>query len=254
MIESPDNDMSSQDRQTQHEPAGDPAAPMLSWIDSDGHVVQRFLPNPPRLYTIGRGISRDVLIANQSVSRSHAVLTPIDDDWCVEDVGSTHGTIIERAGVRTGVTGRHTLRHGDRMILGDAVVVFRDPTLASLNSVEARPTDDYHVSEYGGRVPGYLVSAGDITPAEDRILSALCRPRDGRSWASNADIAKGLQIEVTTVRTHMKSLYRKFSVPPDWDKDQRRAELVVRAMTCGWPKRDRAIPSAPTHALPTLPS
>ena len=43
---------------------------------------------------IGRGEHNDVVIAEESVSDSHAKLQRRDGDWYLTDVGSTNGTYV----------------------------------------------------------------------------------------------------------------------------------------------------------------
>ena len=72
------------------------------------------LPPAPGHYVIGRDNGCDLRLSDDSVSRRHAMLTSVDGQWMVVDLGSTNGTRINgwRLQVQT------PLRPGDVLDLG----------------------------------------------------------------------------------------------------------------------------------------
>ena len=62
---------------------------------------------------IGRGRSADIMIAEPTISRAHAVIGFEDGEFFVQDLGSTNGTRVN--GERTS---RQTLANGDEVLLG----------------------------------------------------------------------------------------------------------------------------------------
>jgi hypothetical protein len=72
------------------------------------------LPPAPGHYVIGRDYGCDLRLTDDSVSRRHAMLTSLDGQWMVVDLGSTNGTRINgwRLQVQT------PLRPGDVLDLG----------------------------------------------------------------------------------------------------------------------------------------
>lgn len=72
------------------------------------------LPPAPGRYVIGRDYECDLRLTHDSVSRRHAMLTSVDGQWMVVDLGSTNGTRINgwRLQVQT------PLRPGDVLDLG----------------------------------------------------------------------------------------------------------------------------------------
>jgi hypothetical protein len=76
----------------------------------------------------------------------------------------------------------------------------------------------------------------DLTPAQRRVLVALCRPyRDGgdfASAASNRQIAEELVVGVDAVKTQLRVLFEKFEIPP-LARDAKRNSLVQRAFETG---------------------
>ena len=88
----------------------------------------------------------------------HAALERVGDDWIVVDDGLSHnGTFVD--GER--VTGRRRLRDGDVIAVGATAIAFFAPSEAG-----SQPT----VTSVGPHV------APLITPAQRRVLIALCRP------------------------------------------------------------------------------
>ena len=99
--------------------------PFVSWRDAhDRQQVLSLLDGWERV-TIGRGPSCDIgLPWDTNVSRVHAELVRIGDDWAVVDDGlSTNGTFV--GGKR--VEQRRRLRDGELVRCGDTELRFRAP-------------------------------------------------------------------------------------------------------------------------------
>jgi len=79
-------------------------------------------------------------------------------------------------------------------------------------------------------------SAATISPAQRRVLLALCRPyKDGDSFATpatNQQIGEELHLSVDAVQTHMRALFEKLEVG-DLPQNQKRVALVERALQSG---------------------
>ena len=72
-----------------------------------------------REMTIGRENEADIVIALGSISRRHARIFPHNEEFIIEDLGSTNGTFVN--GVRVS---RCVLRHNDLIRIGDATILF----------------------------------------------------------------------------------------------------------------------------------
>jgi DNA-binding NarL/FixJ family response regulator len=69
-----------------------------------------------------------------------------------------------------------------------------------------------------------------LTPAQLRVLGALCRPADGP--ASNEEIAAELTVSIDTVKTHMRALFDAFHLQSSAPY-RKRFELVRMAVDAG---------------------
>jgi DNA-binding NarL/FixJ family response regulator len=80
------------------------------------------------------------------------------------------------------------------------------------------------------------LAAVQLSPAQRRVLVALCRPIAGghefATPASNREIAEELVVSVEAVKTHLRALFEKFGIE-DLPRQAKRAQLVRRAFQTG---------------------
>jgi len=185
----------------------------------DGDEAQRIvdLDGAPERLTIGRSTTNDLALSwDREVSRVHASLEHVGDEWTFVDDGRSHnGSYID--GER--VSGRRRLRDGDVLAVGRTTIVFRSPTgRESLRTATSQQR-----------------AAPKVSEAQLRVLTALCRPYGEASYAvpaSNKQIADELVIGVETVKTHMRALFDAFELR-DVPQHQKRATLAQRALQTG---------------------
>src|SRR5262245_8653139 len=88
--------------------------------------------------TIGRQSGNDLVLDSEGVSRRHGKVTRKDDGYYVEDLGSTHGILVNDVPLKPSEARR--LAHGDQLRFYDAVVLFRQesstPPIPSLSSID----------------------------------------------------------------------------------------------------------------------
>jgi pSer/pThr/pTyr-binding forkhead associated (FHA) protein len=95
-------------------------APLASLLVRSGALKGRRLPVKVPVVNIGRAEFNDVVIADASVSTSHAKLQRRDDIWMLTDLGSTNGTFVE--GER--LSGEVALGPGTTVKFGEVAVLF----------------------------------------------------------------------------------------------------------------------------------
>ncbi|HEX2104665.1 MAG TPA: FHA domain-containing protein [Solirubrobacteraceae bacterium] len=193
-------------------------APFLLYRDGDDRQVIVDLSDRDRI-AIGRRDSADVPLSwDGAVSRLHAELERVGDDWLVSDDGlSRNGTFVN--GERVGA--RRRLRDGDVIAVGGTLVAFIVPA----GPTTTGPTRTAR---------GPLVDV-TLTPAQRRALVALCRPFAGSTYAtpaSNRQIADELVVSVDTVKGTLQDLFEAFGLQ-DLPQNQKRAALAVRALQLG---------------------
>ena len=193
--------------------------PFLLYRDADDvQVIVDLVPSGERL-TIGRRPSNDIVLDwDSEISRVHAALERMDADWTVVDDGLSHnGTYLN--GSR--VTSRQRLRDGDVLSVGGVTLAYRAPGGESAS----RPT----VTAIGPHV-GEL-----LTPAQRRVLVALCRPFRDSTYAtpaSNQQIADELVVSVDAVKSTLRALFEVFGVDA-LPQNQKRASLALQALRTG---------------------
>lgn len=168
--------------------------------------------------SIGRGASNDVALElDTEVSRLHAELERIADEWTVSDDGlSRNGTYVN--GSR--ISGRHRLRDGDVVRVGRTVIAYRRP-----ETEDSRPTV----------VAGPGVSLDDLPPTQRQVLIALARPYKHDEFATpatNQEIADEVHLSVDAVKSHLRALFGRFGIE-HLPQNQKRSRLVAEALQQG---------------------
>ena len=192
--------------------------PFLVYRDGEG--AQRLVPLEGReRVTVGRRAENDIAVDwDHAVSRLHAVVEQVGGEWTVVDDGlSQNGTWLD--GVR--LAGRRRLHDGQLLRVGQTIVAFVDPRIAQ-SSATRRDAD--------------LPAPVELTGTQRKVLVALCRPfgedREFPSPATNQAIAEELYLSVDAIKTHLRTLFRKFAIA-DLPQNQKRLQLVERAMQAG---------------------
>jgi pSer/pThr/pTyr-binding forkhead associated (FHA) protein/DNA-binding CsgD family transcriptional regulator len=185
--------------------------------DGNGDLRLRALEGAERL-TIGRLAENDLVLDwDSEVSRVHSRLERLGGGWTVVDDGlSRNGTFVN--GER--VHGRRLLGDGDVLRFGHTTALFRSPVATAEETAAASD----------GPEPATL------TPAERRVLVALCRPfampEAAAAPATNREIALELTLSLDGVKKHMRALFEKLAIEP-LPQNRKRAELARRALSSG---------------------
>jgi pSer/pThr/pTyr-binding forkhead associated (FHA) protein len=192
--------------------------PFLVLRDGDG--AQRLFvlePGTARV-TVGRSAGNDVALEwDTEVSRLHAELERLGDEWTVADDGlSRNGSFVN--GQR--ISGRHRLRDGDVLRVGRTQLAYRVPEAA-----DSRPTV----------AAGSRPEMPTLTSTQRAVLTALCRPYKDTELATpstNQQIAEELFLSVDAIKAHLRTLFGFFGVE-HLPQNQKRSYLAMRALQDG---------------------
>lgn len=192
--------------------------PFLYWLDPDGE--QRILmltAERPRI-TIGRRDHCDVpLTWDQEVSRAHALIESVGEEWTLVDDGlALNGSYVNGSRVQ----GRHRLVNKDHLCFGKTLVVYREPRGEGSQST-ARAVGS------PGSIP--------LTEMQRKILIALCRPiveSTTATPATNPQIAAEVHLSVDAVKAHMRHLFDRFALG-DLPQNEKRMQLVTSVLGSG---------------------
>jgi pSer/pThr/pTyr-binding forkhead associated (FHA) protein len=192
--------------------------PFLILHMPDGRRRVHALPEGPARLTVGRRPESDVALAwDHEVSRLHALLEHVGDDWMVVDDGlSRNGSFVDGARV----VGRRRLADGSRLCFGETIVVFRDPGQSESTSTAALPAG-------ATTIP--------VTPMQHKVLVELCRPLNDSAFAtpaSNKEIAEAVFLSVDAVKAHLRVLFERFGLE-ELPQNQKRGRLAALALING---------------------
>jgi pSer/pThr/pTyr-binding forkhead associated (FHA) protein len=192
--------------------------PFLVFRDGGGEQAIMPLAANAEIW-VGRAGSADVRLEwDEEVSALHAQIEVVRGECTLVDDGlSRNGSFVNEERVH----GRRHLRDGDSLRFGRTLIVYR------------RPGEDApEATAIAGELPG----AATVSPAQRKVLLALCRPyKDGDSFATpatNQQIGEELHLSVDAVKTHMRALFEKLEVG-DLPQNQKRVGLVERALQTG---------------------
>jgi S1-C subfamily serine protease/pSer/pThr/pTyr-binding forkhead associated (FHA) protein len=130
---------------------------------------------PGRTLSVGRGPTIDLDIANQYVSRRHAVIRDTDESWVIEDAGSTRGTFVD---------GQRITRH-----------VLTGPTLVQLG-----PAGDgvvLHLEPMDGRTPDPVAAQTAPTAAPSAMPAAVPTAAPGPAPSANQTVRRRPALRLT---------------------------------------------------------
>jgi DNA-binding CsgD family transcriptional regulator len=144
--------------------------------------------------TVGAHPAADIVLADRTVSRLHALFEQFPAGWCVRDLGSRNGTFVN--GQR--LNGEHALHPKDEVRVGETRLVLR----------QLQASD--------GPVTAPSEAAPPLTPRERDVLVELCRPVLAGDLftepASIREIAHALGVSEPAVKQHLLHLYDKFGI------------------------------------------
>jgi pSer/pThr/pTyr-binding forkhead associated (FHA) protein len=98
-------------------------------VEESGLLTESRLELTAEHYSLGRSPTSDIVFAEKSVSKRHAQLSCIDQQWIIEDCDSQNGTTVNGQKVASAM-----LDHGDCIDLGRIKLIFVNPMSADSTS------------------------------------------------------------------------------------------------------------------------
>ena len=193
--------------------------PFLVYRDADAEQQLLIVDEGATGLWLGRSSSADIRLDwDPEVSTLHAQIEVVRDDCTLVDEGlSRNGSFVNGERLR----GRHLLRDGDILRVGKTAVLYRAPGASAADSTVTSVD---------------ALSAGGVSPAQRRVLLALCRPfKEGAAFATpatNKQIAEELHLSVDAVKTHLRALFESFGLGA-LPQNKKRLTLVERALQSG---------------------
>ncbi|MBV9311455.1 MAG: FHA domain-containing protein [Solirubrobacterales bacterium] len=192
--------------------------PFVVLRNGDGSQVLVSLDESRASLVIGRDPASDLCLDwDPLVSGLHARLECAKGKWLLHDDGlSRNGSFVN--GER--LHGQRLLREGDQLRFGTTHALFRDPVPRTASTVVADAT----------------VATLAISPAQKRVLVALCRPYKHRPPfarpATNQEIMDELFLSLDAVKSHLRALYEKCGLETV-AQSEKRVRLVEHALDSG---------------------
>jgi pSer/pThr/pTyr-binding forkhead associated (FHA) protein len=147
------------------------------------------------------------------------MLERVADAWTVVDDGmSRNGTYLNG----NKVIGRQRLIDGNRIDLGRTQLVFHEAT-----------TEDDRASSTLASDSASMVQT--LSPAQRRVLVALCRPLQASASATpatNSQIAGELYLSIAAVKFHLRTVCERLGLR-DLPQNEKRARLAHAALAAG---------------------
>ena len=193
--------------------------PFVMFRDGDGRQQIVALPAEEDRVAVGRRPERGIHLPwDPEVSRVHALLEHVAGAWTVVDGGlSRNGTFVND--VR--VVERRRLHNGDVVRCGNVLLEFRDPR---------DRTDEETLRATDAKMP-----SARLSPAQRRVLIALCRPLAESAHgvpATNKEIAAELCVSVDAVKTQLRRAAEVLGLE-GMPQNQKRAKLAWTALEVG---------------------
>jgi hypothetical protein len=162
--------------------------------------------------SVGKSPGNDIVVdGDDAVSRLHARLERLGTAWCITDLGSRNGTIVNGELITS-----RKLYDGDEIILGRTRLVLLDSS-----------------ARKGGPTTRPVVPPPKVTGKEKEVLIELCRPilteTAFKQPARVEAIAEALVVGTPAIRMHLGNLYLKFGILEGVDKRLRLANAAIQS-------------------------
>jgi len=176
----------------------------MAYLRYPARGAEQFQQELSKALAIGRGPTCDLCLPDKALSRQHCRLEPDGDRWLVIDLDSRNGTYINGRRIQ-----RQHLKDGDRLQIGDSVLIFTQSALTG--SRPATPRDALLLARVDNELSSSTVSGARILPTP--------RPRKpGKSASPGANPPEGNLLQTSPLvfnRPPARPMVRPDSQPAD---------------------------------------
>lgn len=138
--------------------------------------------------TLGRRLTNDVFLADESVSRDHAKIIALEDGgYEIQDMGAKHPSMVNGK-----IISHHRLKDGDRIRLGDSILIFKSKEHRSTTQVEFLAAED--MSQEAVEVTSLNATKNMVFSADDLDLKSL--ERDHQRLMLLYEFAKSINLHL----------------------------------------------------------
>jgi pSer/pThr/pTyr-binding forkhead associated (FHA) protein len=152
--------------------------PIASLLVRTGSLRGRRLPIRTPVVNVGRADFNDIVLAEPSVSTTHAKLQRREGLWVISDLGSTNGTYVEGEPV----TGDTALPPGTTIRFGDVAVLFEPHDEAPTARPEGTRVTDRVEAEPARPPMADEPRAAEPRPARRPIRASTPKPSGPPAW------------------------------------------------------------------------
>jgi DNA-binding NtrC family response regulator/pSer/pThr/pTyr-binding forkhead associated (FHA) protein len=177
---------------------------MPKLIVKQGPATGQEIPLTQTQTTLGRIEDCDVVIADQNISRRHAMLVQLGQSTAIMDLGSSNGTFVNLTPIS-----RCFLADGDEIRLGDSVLVFSEALLSeeSQASADGRSGSTGFMAKSSSGTGSDQAPVPPIGPRE--MTTAMPSLTDDRSTEALKDIYLKLKSLYNTLEEMVQAKDRK---------------------------------------------
>jgi len=158
-------------------------------LSTGGRIVHQCFLEQARV-TVGREAGNDIVVEDPAVSRAHAAITAVGNDYILEDLHSVNGTIVNGTTVQ-----RRILQHGDVIALGAFHLRYVDSKSSS--DIELERTmliSGLALSAVNARPDGPPVDADDIRVPSARTPRARF-PNGYMTWVTGPRTGQARELD-----------------------------------------------------------
>jgi len=212
-------------------------------VETGSVAGTRFLLDRP-LITIGREEGNDIRLEDEMISKTHCRIITQGDNYLIEDLGSSNGTIVNGNTVNS-----HMLSDGDKLFLGETTLTFKKGAAGSESTPEKKAKSSRRGIWIGVGILAALVVIAGVTVVlvfwinkmqdKEPPLATIKAPTANQSFDLNLPVPAGKELTVTAEASDDKGLDKvEFLVNNELKETVKASKARKESKTGGSPKTE----------------